>query len=62
MYIIYIIVFYFVTMALFFFTLPIKYEDLKKRFDKLVAKTRYNVERVFGSMKSWFKSLAARFG
>lgn len=27
-----------------------------KRFDKLVAKTRYKVERVFGSIKSWFRS------
>ena len=27
-----------------------------KRFNKLVAKTRYKVERVFGSIKSWFRS------
>jgi transposase, IS5 family len=32
-----------------------------KRFNKLVAKTRYKVERVFGSIKSWFRSSAARY-
>ena len=32
-----------------------------KRFNKLVAKTRYKVERVFGSIKSWFRSSGARY-
>lgn len=32
-----------------------------KRFNKLVAKTRYKVERVFGSIKSWFKGARARY-
>ncbi|CAH2559671.1 IS5 family transposase [Cardinium endosymbiont of Oedothorax gibbosus] len=32
-----------------------------KRFNTLVAKTRYKVERVFGSIKSWFRSSGARY-
>lgn len=32
-----------------------------KRFNKLVAKTRYKVERVFGSIKSWLRSPGARY-
>ena len=32
-----------------------------KLFNKLVSKTRYKVERVFGSMKSWFRSGKARY-
>lgn len=32
-----------------------------KRFNKLVSKTRYKVERVFGSIKSWFRSSGARY-
>lgn len=31
------------------------------RFNKLVSKTRYKVERVFGSIKSWFRSSKARY-
>jgi IS5 family transposase len=30
-------------------------------YNKLVAKTRYKVERVFGSIKSWFRSSGARY-
>ncbi|ROT47245.1 IS5 family transposase [Candidatus Cardinium hertigii] len=32
-----------------------------KRFNKLIAKTRYKVERVFGSIKNWFRSSGARY-
>jgi len=32
-----------------------------KRFNKLVSKTRYKVERVFGSIKRWFRSSGARY-
>ncbi|CDG49880.1 IS5-like element ISCca3 family transposase [Cardinium endosymbiont of Bemisia tabaci] len=32
-----------------------------KRFNKLVSKTRYKVERVFGNIKRWFRSAGARY-
>ncbi|MGI2298307.1 IS5 family transposase [Candidatus Cardinium hertigii] len=32
-----------------------------KRFNKLVSKTRYKVERVFGSIKRWFRSGGTRY-
>lgn len=32
-----------------------------KRFNKLVSKTRYKVERLFGSIKRWFRSAGARY-
>jgi len=32
-----------------------------KRFNTLVSKTRYKVERVFGSIKRWFRSSGARY-
>lgn len=32
-----------------------------KRFNKLISSVRYKVERVFGSIKSWFRSSSARY-
>ena len=32
-----------------------------KLFNKIVSKTRYKVERVFGSIRSWFRSHGARY-
>ena len=32
-----------------------------KRYNKLVGKTRYKIERVFGSIKRWFGRLEARY-
>lgn len=31
------------------------------KFNKLISKTRYRIERTFGSIKSWFKSTKARY-
>ncbi len=33
----------------------------QKQFNKLVGKVRYKIERVFGSIKSWFGDLRARY-
>ncbi len=30
-------------------------------FNKIVSKTRYKVERVFGRIRSWFRSYGARY-
>lgn len=35
--------------------------DRERQRNKLIGKTRYRVERVFGSIKSWFKSTACRY-
>lgn len=33
----------------------------EKRFNKLIAAVRYKVERVFGSIKSWFRTSGTRY-
>jgi len=38
---------------------PLK--ESEKRFNKLVGKTRFKVERTFGGIKSWFKGGTARY-
>ena len=38
---------------------PLTHNELK--FNKLISKTRYKVERTFGSIKRWFKSGTARY-
>lgn len=35
--------------------------SLAKTYNKLVGKVRYKIERVFGSIKSWFGDLSARY-
>lgn len=35
--------------------------ESEKRFNKLVGKTRFKVERTFGGIKSWFKGGTARY-
>jgi len=32
-----------------------------KRYNQLVGKVRYKIERVFGSIKRWFGGLTARY-
>jgi transposase, IS5 family len=32
-----------------------------KRYNKLVGRDRYKIERVFGSIKRWFGGLTARY-
>ena len=36
-------------------------EKWQKKFNKLVSKIPYRIERTFGSIKSWFKSEKARY-
>lgn len=38
-----------------------KLTDWQNRFNRLISKTRYKVERTFGSIRRWFKSGEARY-
>ena len=35
--------------------------DRQKTFNKLVSKTRFKIERTFGSIKRWFNTGTARY-
>lgn len=38
---------------------PLTYWE--KKFNKIIGKTRYKVERTFGSIRLWFKDAIARY-